>query len=97
MLREVGAYVGGRGGIGRVPEERLTEGFDGLRIVRVTLEIFAAFGASLGVVGEDAAEGDLIARVVGVLHGERAETGDGVRTAFGSSGFGFVVCERPLA
>src|ERR1700678_286861 len=97
MLREVGADVGCGCWICRVPEKRLTESLDGLRVVGMTLEVLAAFGASLGIVGKDAAKGDLIARVVGVLHGECAETGDGVRTAFGGSRFGFVVCERPLA
>ena len=69
MFGEVGAELGSGRGVLGVPDERLTQGFGGGGVVGVTVEVAAALGAGLGVVGEDAAEGDLVAGVGGVLLG----------------------------
>lgn len=61
------------------------------------LEEFAALGTSLRVVGQDAAQSDLIPRVVRILLDQRTQTCDGVGTAVIGGRFGLVVGERPVA
>ncbi len=57
----------------------------------------SALGAGFGGVGEDPAEGDVVALVGGVLQGEGAQTSDGVGAAGLDGGFGVVVGEGPVA
>jgi len=96
VFGEVGAELGGGGGVLGVPDEGLAEGLEGFGAVGMAVEVAAAFRASLGVVGEDAAEGDLVAGVGGVLFGEGAETGDGVGSSLLGGGLGLVVGEGPI-
>ena len=91
MVPQIGPYLAGGGGILRIPDEGLLEGFDRLRIPRVTLEQLATLGPGLRVVGEDAAEGDLVSRVLRKLIHEGAQTGNGVGAAVFGGGFRLIV------
>ena len=96
MLRLVGTDSSGWGGAGGLPQQRLTQGLDGLRVVRVPLKIAAALGTGRCVVGQDATKGDLIARVIGILSHQAAQSCDGVDTAGCGRRFGLVVRHDPV-
>src|SRR5580698_2249463 len=96
MFGEVGPDIGSRGRVRGVPYERLAQRLICLGAVGMALEELAALSPGLRVIGQDAAQRDLIARVVWILLDQRTQPFDGVGAAVLRCRLGLIVGESPV-
>ncbi len=75
----------------------MAQGLGSFGIFRVLLQQLATFGAGSRIIGEDSAEGDLIAGLQGEAVDQGAEAGDGVGAVLLDQAFGFVIQECGVA
>ena len=97
MGLEVLAQLGSRGGVGRIPDERLAIGGLCVRVARVRAENANAFSARVLVAGEHDAQLHGITRIAGVAFSQAAHTGDRFLLAAGRAVESLIVGQRYVA
>ena len=91
MVLEVLAQFIGRGRIGRIPDQGLTNRGPGVEVLGMLLEDANAFSAGSDIVGEDGAESDGVARIAGIALHLDAHAGNGRLLAARGPGQGLVI------